>query len=89
MPATDEQLARVQTLLDTCDDWDDEEQAAVEAVLAELTTLRGLRDAVRPGFDGILYVIRLSPMDATRREEWDGWTKNVKAALAKCKETSR
>lgn len=38
--ATDYQLARVQTLLDTCDDWDEDEQEAVQAVLEELATLR-------------------------------------------------
>lgn len=38
--ATDEQLARVQTMLDCCDDWDDYEQAAVEAVLSDHARLR-------------------------------------------------
>lgn len=34
--ATDEQIERVKLMLECCDDWDEDEQTAVQAVLAEL-----------------------------------------------------
>ncbi len=45
--ATDEQIERVRTMLECCDDWDADEQAAVETLLEDYAKLKRLAETVR------------------------------------------